>query len=111
MLLKLEANQRKHRWWAAERREEMKRLRMNIDFSQACMQSTDVNGIAMLHTLPGGRDAAIQQKIHVQHPEFEQPIAPGAPLRRSAQVELLAEDTAKVRIRMQRNGAETIGNR
>lgn len=110
-LLKLDPNQRKHRWWAVERREEMKLLGVHIDFSEAYMQSTDVNGIAMLHTLPGGRDAVIKQEIHVQHPEFEQPIAPDAPLRRYAQVELLAEDTAEVTIRMQRKGTETVGKR
>jgi len=107
---KLSAEQRK-RMWASESLDEMKQLGVRKDFRAAYLQTTDENGIAVLHTLPGGQSSGIKEKIFVEHRDYEMPTSPDHPLRRYAQVELFAEETAEITIRLQPIGTETIGKK
>ena len=56
--LKLSAEQQKQ-IWAIESQNEMKQLGVRTDFSTAYLQTTDENGVAVLHTLPGGQSSQL----------------------------------------------------
>ena len=92
------------RLFAFERRDEMRKLGARIDFLNAYSRKTDENGVAVLHTLPGGQSLTHKEHISVEHPEYEIPTSPEQPVHRVAQVELLAEETAEITIRMQLKG-------
>ena len=108
--LKLSAEQQKQ-IWAIESQNEMKQLGVRTDFSTAYLQTTDENGVAVLHTLPGGQSSAVKEEIFVEHRDYEMPTSPDHPLRRYAHVELLAEETTEITIQLQPTGTETIGKK
>lgn len=108
--LQLSAEQQK-RIWETESQNEMRKLGVLTDFRTAYLHTTDENGVAVLHTLPGGQSSAVNGQISVKHQDYEMPTSPDHPLRRSAQVELFAEETAEITIRLQPIGTETIGKK
>jgi hypothetical protein len=97
------------RFYAFQSRDEMRKLGVRIDFRNAYSRKTDENGVAVLHTLPGGQSLTHKEHISVEHPEYEIPTSPEQPVHRVAKVELLAEETAEITIRMQPKGSQTIG--
>lgn len=70
--------------------------------------TTNSDGIAQIHTLPGGSpDKPRSESIHVQHDLFEQPAVDG--LRRETTVALRRGETTEVTIRMDRKGTALLG--
>ena len=108
--LRLSAEQQ-NRIWETESQNEMRKLGVLTDFRTAYLQTTDENGVAVLHTLPGGQSSAVKGQISVRHQDYEMPTSPDHPLRRYTQVELSAEETAEITVRLQPIGTETIGKK
>ncbi len=97
--------------WSIDSQDEMKQLGVLTDSHVAYLQTTDEKGVAVLHTLPGGQSAGTTEEIAVKHGDYEMPTSPDHPLQRYAQVELFAEETAEITIRLQPIGTETIGKK
>ncbi len=108
--LRLSAEQQ-NRIWETESQNEMRKLGVLTKFRAAYLQTTDENGAAFLHTLPGGQSSAVKQQIFVRHQDYEMPTSPDHPLRRYALVELFAEESAEITVRLQPIGTETIGKK
>ena len=109
-IYKLSVEEQK-RLFLFQSRDEMRKLGVRIDFRNAYSRKTDENGVAVLHTLPGGQSLTHKEHISVEHPEYEIPTSPEQPVHRVAQVELLAEETAEITIRMQSKGTDSIGRK
>lgn len=77
--LRLIAEQQ-NRIWETESQNEMRKLGVLTDFRTAYLQTTDENGVAVLHTLPGGQSSAVKGQISVRHQDYEMPTSPDHPL-------------------------------